>query len=60
MVCGVEAQVVVKMQRGIFAPDPTMEIVRDRVDEYMDPGRFIVPDQASEEITWLLADLRSG
>jgi hypothetical protein len=52
------ARMFVGVTRGIFAPDPTMEIVRDRVDEFMDPGRFIVPDQASEEITWLLSDLR--
>ena len=52
------ARLFVGVTRGIYASDLTMETVHDRVNAFMDPGQFIVPDEASEEITLLMADLR--
>jgi hypothetical protein len=42
---------------GYFVPDLTAEVVRDRLEEFLDPDGFFVPDEASGEITILKRDL---
>jgi hypothetical protein len=51
------ARMFVGVNAGIFEPSLTMEQVRDGLPEILNPETFIVPDEASGEITLLLRDL---
>ncbi len=50
---GALARAFVGVTAGYYVPDLTTDIVRDRMDEYLQPDGFIVPDQASGEISLL-------
>jgi NAD(P)-dependent dehydrogenase (short-subunit alcohol dehydrogenase family) len=51
------ARMFIGVTEGYFVMDLTAEIVRDRLDEFLDPDGFFVPDEASGEITILKRDL---
>lgn len=51
------ARLFIGVTEGYFVPDLTAEIVRDRVDAFLDPEGFFVPDEASGEIAVLKRDL---
>lgn len=51
------ARMFIGVTEGYFVPNLTAEIVRDRLDEFLDPDGFFVPDEASGEITILKRDL---
>jgi hypothetical protein len=42
------------VNEGIFDPALTVETVRDRLDEILDPRSFVVFDEAGQEIRQLL------
>jgi NAD(P)-dependent dehydrogenase (short-subunit alcohol dehydrogenase family) len=51
------ARMFMGVTEGYFDPDLTAEVVRDRVQEFLSPDGFFVPDEASGEITVLKRDL---
>lgn len=51
------ARMFIGVTEGYFVPDLTAEVVRDRLEEFLDPDGFFVPDEASGEITILKRDL---
>jgi NAD(P)-dependent dehydrogenase (short-subunit alcohol dehydrogenase family) len=54
------ARLFIGVNTGIFETTLSADSVRDRLDEIMNPDTFIVPDEASGEITLLLHDLGLG
>jgi NAD(P)-dependent dehydrogenase (short-subunit alcohol dehydrogenase family) len=54
------ARLFIGVNAGIFETALLADHVRDRLDEIMNPETFIVPDEASGEITLLLRDLGLG
>jgi NAD(P)-dependent dehydrogenase (short-subunit alcohol dehydrogenase family) len=54
------ARLFIGVNTGIFETALSADSVRDRLDEIMNPDTFIVPDEASGEITLLLRDLGLG
>ena len=51
------AQIFIGVTEGIYDPDLTVEVVRDRWDELCDQAGYVVPANAMEELGLLLPHL---
>jgi len=51
------ARLFIGVTEGYFEPDLTSETFRDRLEEFLNPDGFFVPDEASGEIALLKQDL---
>lgn len=54
---GRAAQIFIGVTQGIYDPDLTVEVVRDRWDELCDQAGYVVPSNAMEELGLLLPHL---